>query len=113
MFGTERLEPAEAGWLFGVMGVVPTSADPWRTEHAIASAGLHVEACHVLDSEWGEYADENRGSMSPKLLYTARLLRDPQRYVSRFGQAAYDIMLGDCLWHIYRMIGKLSSRVYR
>jgi len=20
-------------------------------------------------------------------------------------------MLGDCLWHIYRMIGKLSSRV--
>lgn len=23
---------------------------------------------------------------------------------------AYD--LGDCLWHIYRMIGKLSGRVY-
>ncbi len=25
---------------------------------------------------------------------------------------AFDIKLGDCLWHIYRMIGKLSSRVY-
>jgi hypothetical protein len=24
----------------------------------------------------------------------------------------YDIKLADCLWHVYRMIGKLSSRVY-
>ena len=24
----------------------------------------------------------------------------------------YDIALGDCLWHIYRMIGKLSGRIY-
>jgi hypothetical protein len=27
-------------------------------------------------------------------------------------RACYDIKLGDCLWHIYRMIGKLSSRIY-
>ena len=32
--------------------------------------------------------------------------------VTRFGKQNYDIKLGDCLWHIYRMIGKLSSRVY-
>jgi ubiquinone/menaquinone biosynthesis C-methylase UbiE len=40
------------------------------------------------------------------------LIRDPDRYVTRFGKQNYDIKLGDCLWHIYRMIGKLSSRVY-
>jgi 2-polyprenyl-3-methyl-5-hydroxy-6-metoxy-1,4-benzoquinol methylase len=28
------------------------------------------------------------------------------------GQAAYDMMLGDCLWHIYGTIGKLERRVY-
>jgi len=39
-------------------------------------------------------------------------LRDPQRYVAEFGQAAYEIMLGDCLWHVYGMIGKLDRRVY-
>jgi hypothetical protein len=39
-------------------------------------------------------------------------LRAPERYVGQFGQAAYDIMLGDCLWHVYAMIGKLSRRVY-
>ena len=46
------------------------------------------------------------------MLHSARLLRSPERYVSQFGQAAYDVMLGDCLWHVYGMIGKLKGRVY-
>jgi SAM-dependent methyltransferase len=33
-----------------------------------------------------------------KLLYAARLLPDPERYQAQFGEAAYEIMLGDCLW---------------
>jgi hypothetical protein len=28
------------------------------------------------------------------------------------GRAAYDMMLGDCLWHVYGVIGKLTRRVY-
>jgi hypothetical protein len=32
---------------------------------------------------------------------------DDQRFIDRFGEANYRIMLGDCLWHVYRMIGKL------
>jgi hypothetical protein len=32
--------------------------------------------------------------------------------VAQYGQAAYDMMLGDCLWHIYGMIGKLERRIY-
>jgi hypothetical protein len=39
-------------------------------------------------------------------------MRDPERYIARFGQTHYDIMLADCFWHIYRLIGKLSSRIY-
>jgi hypothetical protein len=49
---------------------------------------------------------------SRHLLHAARLLRDPERYVARFGKQNYDIKLGDCLWHVYRTIGKLSSRAY-
>jgi hypothetical protein len=41
-----------------------------------------------------------------------RLLRDPQRYTAAFGEAAYRIMLADCLWHIYRMIGKLHGAAF-
>jgi hypothetical protein len=47
-----------------------------------------------------------------RLLYASRLLRDPRRYVARFGQAAYETMLADCLWHVYGMIGKLERRGY-
>jgi hypothetical protein len=66
----------------------------------------------ILGTEWGEYTQEHGPRPDRHLLHAARLIRDPGRYISRFGQENYDIKLGDCLWHIYRMIGKLSSRVY-
>ena len=112
MFGTERLEPSEATWLWDTMGVAPESARPERTEAAIAQAGFRVEQWIELGSEWGERAEERADQGTRHLLHAARLLRAPERYVAQFGQAAYDIKLGDCLWHIYRMIGKLSPRIY-
>jgi SAM-dependent methyltransferase len=112
MFGTDRLEPREAEWLWKTMGVVPTSADPGRMDAAIAAAGLQVHECIDVATEWGEWTEEQAGKGSRQLLHASRLLRAPERYVAQFGQAAYDIMLGDCLWHVYAMIGKLSRRVY-
>jgi 2-polyprenyl-3-methyl-5-hydroxy-6-metoxy-1,4-benzoquinol methylase len=112
MFGTERLEPREASWLWATMGVAPESARPERTEAAIAQTGFRIEQCIELGSEWGEWAEERSGQGTRRLLRAARLLRAPERYIAQFGQATYDIMLGDCLWHIYRMIGKLSPRIY-
>jgi 2-polyprenyl-3-methyl-5-hydroxy-6-metoxy-1,4-benzoquinol methylase len=112
MFGTKRLEPREAAWLWATMGVVPDSARPERTEGAITQAGFRVEQCLELSSEWGEWFEEDDGHGTRHLLRAARLLRDPERYRTRFGQRAYDMMLGDCLWHVYRMIGKLSPRIY-
>lgn len=112
MFGTERLESREAAWLWATMGVAPESARPERTEAAIAHAGFHVEQRIELGPEWGEWAEERAGHGTRHLLHAARLLRSPERYIEQFGQAAYDVMLGDCLWHIYRMIGKLSPRIY-
>ncbi len=112
MFGTERLEPREAAWLWKTMGVVATSGDPQRTDRAIASAGLRIEELIDVGTEWGEWAEETAGTGSRRLLNAARLLRAPDRYVARFGQVAYDIMLGDALWHVYGMIGKLNRRVY-
>jgi SAM-dependent methyltransferase len=111
-FGTGRLEPREAEWLWKTMGVVPTSAAPGRTDAAIAAAGLQVDECIDVATEWGEWAEEQAGKGSRQLLHASRLLRAPERYVAQFGQAAYDIMLGDCLWYVYGMIGKLSRRVY-
>jgi SAM-dependent methyltransferase len=112
MFGTDLLEPREAARLFAAMGVVPANADPARTEAAVSAAGLRIDRCIAVGTEWGEWAQEHHGQAGRKLLHAARLQRDPDRYIHRFGRAAYDMMLSDCLWHIYALIGKLSRRVY-
>jgi SAM-dependent methyltransferase len=112
MFTTALLEPAEAALLLPVMGCSAAAMRPENTEAAIAGAGLHIDRCIMLGSQWGEYYHEHVPERSRQLLHAARLLRDPDRYIARFGKQNYDIKLGDCLWHVYRMIGKLSSRVY-
>jgi SAM-dependent methyltransferase len=112
MFATDRLEPRETEWLRETMGVIPASADRARTEAAIANAGLRVDERLDLGTEWGEWAEEQSGKPGRRLLYAARLLREPKRYIAEFGQAAYDIMLADCLWHVYAMIGKLERGAY-
>jgi len=85
------------------------SVRPGDVEAAAAAAGLELRRRIDFASEWGEYAQEQRGAGGRRLVHAARLLRDPQRYVEAFGAAAYRIMLGDCLWHVYRMIGKLHG----
>lgn len=59
--------------------------------------------------EWGEFAQERSGASGRRLLHAARLLREPARYIEEFGETNYRIMLGDCLWHVYRMIGRLHG----
>jgi SAM-dependent methyltransferase len=112
MFATSLLEPGEAAVLLPVLGCSPAAMRPESTEAAINDAGLRIDRCVILGTEWGEYAQEHAQHPGRHLLHAARLIRDPDRYIARFGQENYDIKLGDCLWHIYRMIGKLSSRVY-
>jgi len=111
MFNGDRLEPREAARQW-TRDVVLANADHKHVEAAFGAAGFQIDECIELTSEGGEYAQEERGEPGRRLLHAARLLRAPERYIVQFGQTAYDIMLGDCLWHVYRMIGKLSARVY-
>ena len=112
MFATSLLEPVEAAFLLPVMGCSPAAMRPESAEAAISGAGLRIDRCVILGTQWGEHAQEHAQHPGRHLLHAARLIRDPDRYIARFGQENYDIKLGDCLWHIYRMIGKLSSRLY-
>lgn len=108
---TDLLADAEADWLFDVMGVVPASAEPGVLDDAIARSGLEVVDTLDLSSEWGEWGQEQEGAAGRALLHLARLQREPERYRAEFGDAAYDVMLGDRRWQVYRMMGKLGARV--
>ena len=105
---TEWLTPGEATGVLSFLGDHPSEAE---LVAAVGAARLHVDQRTVLAGEWGERAEERSGAGTRRLIHAARLLRDPDRYVAAFGRAAYEIMLGDCLWHVYRMIGKLSGSV--
>lgn len=108
---TPRLAPAEADWLFEVMGLVHSSMDPQVMDAAIAESGLAVVDTIDLSSEWGEWAEETAGRAGRALLHLSRLLREPERYRAEFGETTYDQMLAECRWHVYRMSGKLSGRL--
>lgn len=92
-FLTGRLEP-EARW-FAVQGMVPASARADNVEAAFTRQGLRIEQMVNLQGEFGEYSQENRGEPGRRLLHASRLLRDLERYIARFGQANYDIMLAE------------------
>jgi len=112
MCGTDRLEPREAAWLWSTMGVVPSSADAVQVEAAIAGSGLRIDQHILVGSEWSEWSQEHRDHGGRKLLHASRLMRTRDSFTERYGEDACDIMLGDCLWQIYPMIGKLARHVY-
>jgi SAM-dependent methyltransferase len=87
----------------------PNSLHAADVDNALRGAGLTIDEQVDYRGEWGERSQEQDGTAGRRLLYAARLLRQPDRYVEQFGRANYDIMLADCLWHVYRMIGKLSG----
>ncbi|GAA2759362.1 class I SAM-dependent methyltransferase [Actinopolymorpha rutila] len=102
-----RITDAEISQLWEPLA--PSPLRPADVDHALRRGGLTIDQQVDYGSEWGERSQEQDETAGRRLLYAARLLRQPDRYIEQFGQANYDIMLGDCLWHIYRMLGKLTG----
>jgi SAM-dependent methyltransferase len=107
---TDRLSADEAAFLWPTMHVVPATTDRATFEAALAGASFETRLRIDVGSEWREYREETSGQS--RLLHAARMLRRPDRYIAKFGQQEYDIMLGDCYWHIYQLLGKLSYSIY-
>lgn len=82
---------------------------PSDVERALEAGRLQVTERIDFGGEWGERAQERDGAPGRRLLHAARLLREPDRYITEFGEQNYNIMLGDCLWHVYRLLGKLAG----
>jgi SAM-dependent methyltransferase len=113
MTATDWLTPAEAARLWPPLGVHATSVDPQRFEAAIVAGGLRIGRCIELGGEWRERDEEDGdGRTCRQLLHVSRLLRSRPAYQQRFGADAYEAMLGNCLWGVYQMIGKLNPHIY-
>ena len=115
---TPWLEAAEAERLFAATAVHPPNTDPAAFDAGVAAAGLVVERREVLGSEWREHAEEEAaaagvppGPTGRSMLRLARLLRRPEHYRRMLGERTYEVEVGNCLWGVYHMVGKLSDEV--
>ncbi|CAN5632439.1 hypothetical protein BH23PAT2_BH23PAT2_05360 [soil metagenome] len=111
-YAADKLEPREAEWLWRAMQVVPQNTQKAFIEQAFHNSALEIETSTAIGSEWKEYREERTGKHSQHLLHLSRLLRSPERYIQKFGQRNYEIKVGDCLWHVYQMMGKISYQTY-
>ena len=103
-------QEAEQFWDAGFWaGLSSRGLLPEDIEQALLRAGLVVDQRVDYASEWAELAQQQDGTPGRRLLYAARLLRQPDHYIEKFGEDNYNIMLSDCYWHIFRMLGKLSG----
>jgi SAM-dependent methyltransferase len=113
MFATPQLEPGEASRLWSSLAAIPANTDRATFEQAVGDAGLSIEHRDELRSEWREHGEEHGdGRTARQLLRAARLLRDPARYTAAMGADSYAVEIGDCLYGVYQMIGKLSPAIY-
>lgn len=111
-FATDHMEPREAARLYSALANVPENMSPAYFEQAIADAGLLIRFREEIGSEWLEYSEEQQGRYSHELLHIARMRRRREQLVAAYGQVNCDVIIAVALWHIYRLIGKLSSRIY-
>jgi ubiquinone/menaquinone biosynthesis C-methylase UbiE len=110
--GTSELLPLPSGsadliWCRDVLSLVEDLDVAYREFRRVLKPGGRAVIYQTFATSLLE-----PGEAAFLLLHAARLLRKPERYITRFGKQNYDIKLGDCLWHVYRMIGKLSSPIY-
>jgi ubiquinone/menaquinone biosynthesis C-methylase UbiE len=112
VFETELMEPREAEELWRLNAVVPRNFERSYFEQAIVDAGFQIVEREELASEWREEAEEQEAAGTRDLLRVTRLRRRPGYYRELLGETLYDIELGNRLYGIYELIGKLTSALY-
>ena len=69
----------------------------WRVERAPAP-GFDMITKHVVGTQWREHLEEHDHVVSHDLLRLARLRRDPERIIERYGHAAYRTAEASLQW---------------
>jgi SAM-dependent methyltransferase len=111
-FVTDRLTAQEADMLNRHLGNVPANLVEANVEVAFARAGFAIERKDAIGTEWREYLEERRGTVSRALLRLSRLRRQRDELVQRFGEDIYDHVEANLHWEAFQFLGKLLPTVY-
>jgi cyclopropane fatty-acyl-phospholipid synthase-like methyltransferase len=111
VFATPMLYPEEEQRLCADGAMVPERLSVANFEATVTANGFSVESLEILGSECVEAAQE-AGTAPNHLLQVARLRRARETLVEELGEVPYRVIYASALWTIYRLIGKLESRIY-
>jgi cyclopropane fatty-acyl-phospholipid synthase-like methyltransferase len=112
-FATDLCEPGEAKRLWSSMAIVPENMSRSYFEREAHEAGFEITAVDEIDSDWREYWLETGDTRTvDDLLRAARLRRRETELVARYGRDRYEAALGDSVWGVYQLLGKLCPTVY-
>jgi hypothetical protein len=111
-FASDRLTAQEAELLNRHLGNVPANLVQQNAEAAFVQAGFMIERTDPIGTEWREYLEEQRGTVSRALLRLSRLRRQRDALVPRVGQEIYDHVEANLHWEVFQFLGKLLPTVY-
>lgn len=111
VFTTDLDGPVDAR-LRAPLGTVAASMDRDTMEQAIVRARLRIEVRDTIGTEWREHDEERKQPIPRDLLRLARLRRQREQVVARFGHAQYDIHEASLHWLVHIMLGKPQPMMY-
>ena len=106
------VDPVETTNIHDPLGNVAANLIEPELEEAFDTAGFTIAAKHIIGTEWREYLEERDQVISRQLLRLARLRRNQQSVIARFGNDAFRTAEASLQWGIHQFLGRFVPVVY-
>ena len=106
------VDPVETSAIHEPLGNAVANLVDTELEAAFGAAGFAINVKHVVGTRWREYLEEHDHVVSRDLLRLARLRRDRDRVIQRYGQDACRIAEASLQWGLQQFLGRFVPVIY-
>lgn len=106
------VDPVETAAIHEPLGNVITNLVEPELAASFSAAGFRVDNKHVVGTRWREHLEEHNQTVSRDLLRLARLRRDLDRTITRYGQDAYRVAEASLQWGVQQFLGRFIPVIY-
>ena len=112
-FATSRMADIDIEEVCPKLNLNSTNLGVEYFESCFLEAGFKIVCRNELGAQWIEYNEEKWRQASRYLIRLTRMQRAGDYFRERMGDENYNCTLANYKWHIYLMLGKLSSVAYQ
>lgn len=106
------VDPVETATIHEPLGNVVANLVEPDLEAAFGAAGFQISAKYVVGTQWREHVEERNQAVSRDLLRLARLRRNPDRIIERYGPDAYRTAEASLQWGLHQFLGRFIPVSY-